>query len=306
MPQTTPEREAWLATRRLGVGGSDAASLFSEGWGCRRRLWYDKTGTPEDFPREENKLMAMGKILEAYFAEEYAKETGRNTEVADEAFVHPEIPQLRVNVDRGVFRDGIQGVLEIKSSGRAAFYKYKRQGMPVDYVLQVQHGLAVTGCSFGSFALGCRDDGKLLHWDVERSEALVNEIKTEVPRFWEQVVKGEAPERLEVDDPRCQSCSWRTTCHGAALAGAPLEGTEYVPDESLRPLVLEYIERRALRKQADDLLEDTKAELQAALGDRGMVTAAGAKIQYYKITKKEYVVKSHEERPLRIYPGKKS
>ena len=111
------------------------------------------------------------------------------------------------------------------------------------------------------------------------------------------------PDALEPDDDRCQDCCYRTSCQGNALIQVA-KASEYEQDESLRPLVMEFIERRALAKEATAMLDDTKEEIKARLGDRGMVTAAGAKIQFYSITKKEYVVKAHEERALRIYPAK--
>jgi hypothetical protein len=111
-----------------------------------------------------------------------------------------------------------------------------------------------------------------------------------------------SPPRLEPDDRRCQSCAWRTTCQGEALV---ISGeAEYEQDESLADLVREHQERAALKKEAVALYDETTEELKSRLGDRGKVAAAGAKIQFYTIHKKEYVVKAHDERPLKIYPRK--
>ena len=52
------------------------------------------------------------------------------------------------------------------------------------------------------------------------------------------------------------------------------------------------------------MLDETNEELKSRLGDRTMVTAAGAKIQYYEIEKKAYTVAAHKERALRVYPAK--
>lgn len=302
------DRAAWLAERRLGIGGSDCSSLFNVGYGCSRRLWYDKRNTPPDFEREETKAMKLGNVLEPFFAEEYAKETGREVR-QEKAFVSASCPELRCNIDRSVIgyagADAQEfGVLEIKSVGRATFYIIKRTGLPEDYILQIQHGMLVTGWRWGSFAIGSRDSGELLYWDVPADPALHQEIISVAPKFWALVENGPAPERLEPDDKRCQSCAWRTTCQGEALIQIA-QGSEYEQDESLAPLVTEYIERRALRKEAEELVSETKAELEFKLGTRGLVTAAGAKVQFYEIEKKEYVVKKHKERPLRVYEGKK-
>ena len=136
--------------RLTGIGGSDAASLFNIGFGCRRRLWYQKTQTPEDFPREESDAMALGKALEPFFIEKYAQQAGRHIASVGDFMAHAEIPYLIVHVDAYVYDDArftgqedvhLPGVLEIKSCGRGAFYKYKREGLPEDYILQLQHTL---------------------------------------------------------------------------------------------------------------------------------------------------------------------
>lgn len=301
------DRTTFLADRLKGVGGSDIASVFNVGYGCRRRLWYQKTSTPEDFPRKDTKVMRFGRVLEAEIAAIYSEETGRRVETLSVPVVSTETPNLRVNVDRMVWRAPIHsapGPLEVKAVGREMFYRFRREGLSVDYIWQLQAGILAADATWGCFAVGCRDNGEVVRFDVPRSEELCNEIKIEIPKFWALVENGPTPDRLNPDDRRCQGCEYRTTCQGAALVSiAP--ASDYTPDESLRPLVREFLDRRALAKEAESLLNETKEELKTALGSRGMVAAAGAKIQYYEIEKKEYVVKAHKERPLRIYEGKK-
>lgn len=311
-----------LKERKLGIGGSDVASLFNTGYGCRRALWYDKTDTPADFPFKGNRMTEMGTALEDLVANWYVEETGRTVFKLGRPLVSPD-SYLRVNVDRIVCKEAVDpdltfaarhgaplsilpdpGVQEIKSVGRGVFYKIKREGLPNDYILQLQAGMVdFPEIQWGAFAVGCRDNGELLHWDVPRSEAVCTEIRAEVPVFWALVENGPAPDRLEPDDRRCQTCQWRTTCQGDALVSiAP--SSEYEVDDSLAPLVQEYIDRRALAKEADELLDETKEELKSRLGARGMVSAAGAKVQYYSIEKKAYSVPARTERALRVYPRK--
>ncbi len=279
------DRAEWLAERRKGIGGSDIASVFNVGYGCARRLFYDKRDVPLDFPREETDAMALGTFLEPWFAEKYAKRSDRHIGVLTQgAMVHPSVPELRVNVDRVIFADPGEnspgsGVLEIKSVGRAMFYKIKREGLPEDYILQLQHGMLVTGCTWGSFAIGSRDSGELLWWDVDRSEALHQEILIEGPKFWARVENGPAPDALEPDDRRCQRCEYRVTCQGNALVQLDTSG-EMPQVESLRPLVEEYQERQRLYAEAEALLEETKEELKTTLGERQAVMVGKHKVYY--------------------------
>lgn len=303
---TAPEREEWLAERRKGLGGSDIASLFNLAWGCRRRLFFDKRGAVPDYPQPETDAMSLGSYLEAWFADKYAKVTKRIVDLTPIPFVHSTVPILRVNTDRMIFEPADldrQGVLEIKAQGRDVFYKTKREGLSEGYICQLHHGMLVTGAQWGSFAIGNRDSGDLMHWDVQADPVIQNAILTEAPLFWALVENGPMPDALEPDDRRCQDCGYRLTCHGNALVSID-KASDYERDESLAGLVAEFVERRAAAKIANDLLDETKEEMKTRLGDRGMVTAAGAKIQYYSITKEEFTVKKHEERALRVYPRK--
>lgn len=272
-----------LAERKKGIGGSDVASLWSLGYGCRRRLFYDKTNVPPDFEREATPAMELGVFLESWFAERYAIAAHRLLTKAGASSIHPKFPELRVNIDRIIIDelepDREVGILEIKSVGRAVFYKIKREGLPEDYILQLQHGMLVTGASWGSFAIGSRDSGEFLWWDVNASPEVHASILAEGPKFWAQVENGPIPDALEPDDRRCQQCQWRTTCQGNALV--QLERNEDMPQApELAGLVAEKIERDALYDQALDLCNETDEELKCKLGDRQAVYVGADKVYF--------------------------
>lgn len=303
---TPTEREQFLEERKKGVGGSDIASVLNEGYGCRLRLWNQKRGIESDYPPEENDAMSLGQFLEPFFADKYFRVTGRILSIPLVRHMD-EHPELFVHADRMVWNGNThsddRGVLEIKSLGRATFWKTKREGLADDYSLQLQHAMLVTDATWGSFAIGSRDSGELLWWDVMRDEKLIDRILVEALRFWVQVENGPAPAKLDPDDKRCQQCGYRERCHGDGFIGIAAP-PEYEQDDSLAPLVAEYLERRALRKEASELFDETKEELAARMGQRGKVMAGGNKIQHYSFIKKEYVVPQHQETPLRVYPPK--
>lgn len=264
--------------RKQGVGGSDCSSVFNVGYGCKRRLWYDKRDVQPDYERETS-LMDLGTYLEPFFANKYVKETGREA-VTIGRRQHPAHPEIAVNIDRQLHAEGKPGpgVLEIKSVGRAVFYKIKREGMPEDYILQLQHGMLVTGASWGAFCVGCRDNGEIIYWDVERSQAVCDEILLEVPKFWATVQNGPMPEALDADDRRCQKCEYRRSCQGNNLI--EISDSEIEPAEDLRGILHEVIERQALLQQAEELVEESKEQLKTALGSRQAVSVGKHKVYY--------------------------
>lgn len=294
---TDSPRDAFLAERLTGIGGSDIASVFNLGYGCRKRLWLEKRSVPPDYPNEESGPMKLGKVLEPFIAAEYERITGR-TVLIEPCLRHQDHEYLLVHIDRTLYdesRGGPDnpGVLEIKAVGRAAFYKYKREGLPEDYILQLQHGMLVSLRTWGAFSVMSRDSGELAHWDVERDEAICAEILAEGPAFWATVENGPMPDMLEPDDKRCQKCPYRKSCQGAALMACEDTGS-IQRDESLLPLLEEFRERQALAKEAEELLDETKEEIKTALGVRTAVECGDAKIYFRPQTARRWDSKGLE------------
>jgi putative phage-type endonuclease len=289
MPKTSPvvKTEAWHAQRRLGIGGSDVAAVFNEGYGCKLRLWRQKRNEEPDFPNEDTDIMQMGVLLEQFFADKYAKVTRRNVITRKKPIISEKYPFLRVNIDRQFngsdngTDEGDNGVLEIKSVGRGPFYKYKREGMPHDYLLQMHHGILVTDWKRGAFALGCRDNGDMVHWDVQRDEVMCDVITAGCAEFWHMVVNDIQPERLDPADRRCQRCEYRTSCQGSALIQIQPEWRDDIEvDNRLLPVFKELVERKKILSDAEALVEETEEVLKTELGDRQAVETDGGKVYW--------------------------
>lgn len=287
-----------LAERSQGIGGSDCASVFSLGYGCARRLWYEKRGVPADYPFDGNKATRLGKVLEPFFADEYAAETGREVRNPGQCDTRRDIPELLVHIDRLIWRgdeDGEWGVGEIKSLGRAAFYQARREGLNESYILQVQHGLVVTGLKFGVFILGCRDTGEIVYWDVELDANICATIETEVPAFWRDCVKGDQePIRLDPDDARCKRCEYRRTCQ-AQERESPSTGLVAMPE--LAPLVERYKELDAQYSvkvgdkwcsELDAEYEEVREEIRSQLAGKDGAMVGDAKVLNREQEGREY------------------
>ena len=266
-------REDWLAKRRQGIGGSDAASIFNIGYGCRRRLVYDKRGVEPDYPKDESLIMKLGNLLEPFFAEEYARKTGRIVNKPGSTS-HPLFPMFRVNVDAEIIAQDKSGpgVLEQKAQGQAAFSKTKREGVVEDYICQVNWGCMVRDLQWGAFQIGCRDSGESIAWDVDRDESLIDAMVEEGEKLWAiiQDTAAPLPDRLPIDDKRCSDCQWRQTCQGDALVHLSGE-KDCAPGEDIRGLLALYDERKPLVDEADALLEEVKEQLKDALFHRPAV-----------------------------------
>jgi predicted phage-related endonuclease len=283
---STLDRAEFLATRQSGLGGSDIASVLSVGYGCPLRLYREKTGEPADYPRKDTGPMKLGRILEPAIAQEFAEYSG--AEVVEVPVQRdPEHPELLVHADRllrYLHHSGAQmfdwGVMEIKALGARAFLEMKQSGLVVDYALQLNWGMLLHDKQWGTFVVGNRDTFDLLDWDVYRDDELCQMIRERAIMFWERVKGGIPPARLDPDDRRCQTCQYRRTCQGDALIHLDPKA-KIEQDEAMRPLMVEYSERKRVLEEAQEAMEIQKALIKDAMGDRVAVMAGDSKV-YFK------------------------
>lgn len=276
------DRERFLAERRNGVGGSDVDDVFSlPPYGCARKLWYEKTGTTPDFELSNDAIL-RGVALEPLIRDIFRKKTGLLVEEVQEAFLDAHGDPMLVHVDGLVMQDGSVGVLEIKAPGREGYQAVKRDGMPKGYILQLQHGMTVTGARFGFFIVHCADYwSKPLIWRVEEDREMQEMIRQGCRDFWKAVEAHQEPPRLDASDPRCKKCQFRATCQGEYLDALLEAAPEVERDPSIAGLLAELLDAKSEEKAAGEVVDYLEAQVKAALGDRQVVDAPGARV-YYK------------------------
>lgn len=295
--QTTAEQQ-FQAERRSGIGGSDIHHLWNlEPWGCRLRLWLEKRGVPAPKPVDETGPIRRGKLLEPLIANEYVRETGRG--VSEEGIMrHRVYPELMVHVDRLIIADPYNdnkrgtGVLEIKCVGREIFAKYRREGLPPAYILQLQHAMLVNGAPWGAFAIFHADSWKMAHWDVAYDPTIGESIMDRGVAFWTMVENGPMPPPLPMTSKQCMRCPYRMRCHAVEMEAKLMqeEGGDPVPkmeSPELALLAADYIEASEMVDDAEELKEAAKERLKNAMGGITAVEVPGAKI-YYRPSKPGY------------------
>jgi len=317
-------RAEFLAERRTGIGSSDAAALFSLGYGCARRLVLQKRGAQPDYEPPDKNVFRRGIALEPIVAQEYADATKRTLSTCA-VMRHPEHPELLVHADRLILKSEehseVAGVLELKTAGREIFKKLQREGMQDDHTLQVQWALMVTGLTWGSYAVLWADGWEQIHFDIEPNHELIAEMIAQGLETWAMVENGPLPNRLEPDDKRCLSCEFRMQCQGQAmldLLGDDAKKASF--DESINPVLDEYLAAQEILKNAEEIHDQAKGQLEDAIGDRILVETIGGRVTFkphkrssvnseklkktypdiFEVCRKETVV-----RPLRVYPKAK-
>lgn len=251
-------REEWLAWRRRGIGGSDAAAI----WGLHPyksalQVYLEKIG--EITEEEAGEAAYWGTVLEDVVAREFSLRTGLKVQRRNAILAHPQYPWMIANVDRFVLdpQRG-RGVLECKTASAYRADEWEGDRIPDHYAIQVHHYLTVTGLSYGYIAVlvgGNRFRYKLIERDEEICRMLIERER----EFW-QLVESRTPPPLD-----------------GSPAASDLLDLLY-PAESTRPqeitlpptaldLIAEYEAAKAEAKAAATRAEEAANKLKAMLGE---------------------------------------
>lgn len=290
----------WHEARRRGIGGSDWGHVLGiEPWGCTRRLWYDKRGVEPDIAQEENRYMRRGHKLEPLVVAEFEEQTGRKTRRVGRIRRNQDLPDWWIgNPDRRIvpaetvrWGEPEAGILECKTTGEWRWRQIERDGLPQEWVLQLQHYLSLTGCSWGALAILEPTGWRLRVAQFEHDRGLEHQMMVAGDRFWAQVENGPAPEKLDISDNRCKSCPYLETCHGdtldriAAEEASDDESLEVMTDVVLERLLRQRQEIAAVLDRAREALDDVNEKIKAHLGGPSRVAIGPYRVYYTESTR---------------------
>lgn len=193
----TPELWQDYRQQQEGIGGSEVASILNiNKWKSRFNLWTEKVGQSVPEP-VDNEFVEWGNILEPSIRKKFAEATGFKTNKCNFVLQHDQFDWMIANID-GEYRDPSKkgkGVLEIKTTSEWNKSEWEGNHVPVAYMAQMQHYLAVTGYGYGAFAV-LIGGNKYKQFFVDRDEELIEIIITAEKAFMDAVASGEYPWEL--------------------------------------------------------------------------------------------------------------
>ena len=181
--------EEWLALRRKGIGGSDAAAIVGlDRYKSAFDVYADKIGLKAEQP--DNEAMRQGRDLEDYVAQRFMEATGKKVRRRNAMLQHPEYPFMTANIDRWVV--GENAGLECKTTSVLNKAKFSQGEFPPYYYVQCMHYMAVTGADRWYLAVLVLN--KAFHvFTIERDEAEINALIEAEKDFWENHVLKQIP-----------------------------------------------------------------------------------------------------------------
>lgn len=184
------EKSEWLAYRKRGIGGSDAGAVCGlNPYRTAIQVYYDKTTT--EIQQTDNEAMRQGRDLEDYVARRFMEATGKKVRRANAMYYHEDHPFMLADVDRMIV--GESAGLECKTASPYMEDKWKDGNVPVHYLIQCHHYMAVCGADAWYIAALILGRG-FAYYRIERDEELISSLIQIETDFWkEHVLKKVLP-----------------------------------------------------------------------------------------------------------------
>lgn len=180
------------------------------------------------------------------------------------------------------------------------FKRVKKDGMPPDHELQVQHYIKQADRSYGLYSVLDPVSWEFHHEKVERNEEVLRRMIEAGEAFWNARLEEKFPvwyddtgttqERHDPGDVRCRKCQFRMTCQGAALFDAVPEladdELETLNDPILSALLVERDQLDVVLKDAKELKDGNSKLIREILGGpRKVLTSEGRGVYWINYTR---------------------
>lgn len=277
----TPEQ---YEARKSGIGASEVAAVLGlSSWAKKIDVYAEKRGLTG--PVAETEAMEIGSLQEPTVAELFRRRTGGRVITVSEfvrtdyairffsAAERDEAEKLGIlrndktaplfaSCDRfAEFADGLVAV-ELKSVGLNNAWKWGDTGTdkyPVEYWIQVQAQLAVTGLATGYLCALIGNEFR--YYRIERDDVFIRAAIDKIKTFWDNhVMTGEAPG--EIDD----SPAWRLILKERfPEAAKDKKAVETISDDD--PVMSDAVKAARLFSEGKKWLETAKTKLQERIGN---------------------------------------
>lgn len=253
IPTKGMERPVWLAERRKGIGGSDAAAIVGlSHWATPYTVYMDKLGLLPD--TEDNEAMRQGRDLEEYVAARFTEQTGRKVQRCNFMIRNPLYPFALADIDRRVV--GENAGLECKTTSTLDLKQFHGVEFPERYYAQCVHYMAVTGADRWYLAVLVLGKGFYVYV-LDRDEAEITALMTAEGDFWKLVENRTPPDVSGAEaDTKAVGTVWAESVGG--------EVELFGMDELFRQLETAEETLSIAQKAKDEVLNQIKERMKTA------------------------------------------
>ena len=283
--------EKWLEYRRLGIGGSDASVVCGVNqYKSPIELWMDKTG---QLPHTQaGEAAHWGRMLEPIVRAEFTRRTGIEVIKVNQILQSEDYPFMIANLD-GVCKHPYYGkcVFEAKTANAFKAGEWEADAVPYEYVLQVQHYMAVTG--YEGACVAVLIGGNRFQWKyVPRDEEVITMLIRRETDFWSHVQDGVPPD-LDGSDSSAAYLNKRFP-QGAASTKTDL------PDSAV-DLIRQYSEAGEQLERITEQKRKAANLLKQMLGTNETGIAGNSFITWKNVSQERFDSKLFESEEPEIY-----
>ena len=284
-------RNEWLDFRRYGIGGSDVAVICElNKYKSALQLWMEKTGQLE--PEEAGEAAYWGNVMEPIIRNEFANSTGFRVDTINSMLRHPEHTFMLANVDGIVInKDGRNSIFEAKTASAYKAEQWENDKIPEEYMLQIQHYMAVTGFS-STYIAALIGGNHFIYKKIERDDELIDMIIRLEYDFWDSVVNNEPPA-----PDGSENCS---NLISRLYPSADNKDKIILPDEALQ-LVKQFNAAKEQEKYFSELKDEAANKLKAMLGENETGIINDFTVSWKNVTSNRLDTKAFKEEVPEIY-----
>jgi putative phage-type endonuclease len=196
----SPSRTEWLAERRKGIGGSDAAAICGMSpFAGPLQIYLEKTN---QLPPEEGQsdVLTWGHHLEDDVIKEFEKQTGWFVLDTQLSIFNPRVPFMRATLDGAVYSEQSGpplGIFEGKTASARSWDWSERDGkrrVPEHVKIQCQHNMEVAGLNKAYVAVLLTQPVMRFEWfEMERDQSMIDTLIEIEGAFWNNYVLAGVP-----------------------------------------------------------------------------------------------------------------
>lgn len=270
-------RMEWLQLRRKGIGGSDASVVMGKNpYRSILQLWEEKT---DKLPVTDsgNEYTYWGNVMEPIIRKEFMNRTGIKVRQKHAMIFHPDYPYLFADVD-GIATDerGEKCIFEAKTASQYKEEQWENE-VPEEYVLQVQHYLAVCGMN-KAYVAALIGGNKFVFHTIYRDEAVITELIRKEREFWEQYV-------ITGKEPPADASEATKDYLDKKFSDTVTEASIQLQD-SMKEILSEYQEVDSKVKELEEQKRGLANQIKAAMGEYEVGEVDGTVVSWKKISRK--------------------
>jgi len=272
--QSRLEQNSRLGDRQTYLGASEVG-------GCLRRVLASKRHPEALDPASMGRMLA-GRALENEVIQMVRLAlagTLRNTGRAQLEARHPHLPWIAHPDGRITDPTQGDGVLEVKTASSATFKRYAEQGLPEQYLDQVQTQMGLTGLSWGLVVLVSRESlAEMASFHVSFDPEHFRRLEERAERFTLVLLGNcDSPDPLPSELPGepergyCHTCPYAHDCPALQLRRAKAQSGE-IPDLLRLQLECQMEELANLESEItpmQDRVSSLRNQMKNALHDTG-------------------------------------